>query len=339
MLRRGGQYRRQGTRGTRRRPKAAEEEREVSTVEDLESKVEEKLYHKVWVKNGAVIERKLNIVSLENAGIRWVQTFITRGWIDLTRFKAESILTLCQEFVANIKYNPETKKGKEKLYSYVKGMLDMAVVSHELLLEGDEWDGETQCNKIRLKDKYLVLFLFSCHTLLPLKRTVSMNLTRAKLLWAIGIGRTIDLPRMMFKTLCAAHARGDAIGFVPYTGFLTELFKRSGVHIPIGFTRVELERAIDRSSLSRFEGQRKKRKLEAVASEVSSMGMEDLKEAITNLGKEFSTKITKHMNEVNAHLTSLEEEFSRNTTMLQKIHGMLIRMQAKNDDDEDEDDD
>ena len=58
-------------------------------------KVEERLYHKVWIRNGAVIERKLNIVALENAGIRWVQNFTTRGWIELTRFKAKSALTLC----------------------------------------------------------------------------------------------------------------------------------------------------------------------------------------------------------------------------------------------------
>ena len=143
-----------------------------------------------------------------------------------------------------------------------------------------------------------------------------MNLTRAKLLWAVGIGKTIDLPRMMFMTLCVAHVGGDARGSVPYTGFLTELFKRSGIHIPIGSTRVEFEGAIDRSSLSQSEGQRKKKKLEAVASEESSMSMKDLKEAITNLGKEFSTQLTEHMNEVNAHLTSLEEESSCNTTML-----------------------
>ncbi|GFS34253.1 hypothetical protein Acr_00g0032940 [Actinidia rufa] len=261
------------------------------------SKVKEKLYHKVWVRNGAVIEKKLNIVALENAGIKWVQNFTTMGWIELTKFKAESILTLCQEFMANIKYNPETEKGNEKLYSWVRGkklkitldtfaeiyaipreeklefdfsdvgILDVAAVSQELFLDGDDWDGKTQCNKIRFKDKYLVLFLFSCHTLLPLKRTISMNLTRARLLWAIGTGRTIDLPHMMFMTLCVAYAGGDARGSVPYTGFLTELFKRSGVHIPIDFTRVEPEGAIDRSSLSRSKGQRKKRKLEKVASE------------------------------------------------------------------------
>ena len=81
-------------------------------------------------------------------------------------------LFLFQSMV-NIKYNPETEKGKEKLYSWVRekklkvtldtfaeiyailrgenpefdfpdvGMPDVIAVSYELLLEGDEWDGET----------------------------------------------------------------------------------------------------------------------------------------------------------------------------------------------------
>ena len=164
-------------------------------------------------------------------------------------------------------------------------MPDLATISHELLLEGEEWDGEVQCSKTRLKDKYLIRFLFSCHFLLPLKRTVSMNLTRAKLLWAIGTRKTIDLLRMMFMTLCATHSGSNMRGYMPYTGLLTELFKRSGVRIPLGITRVEPEGAIDRFFLSRSEGKRKKRRLEAVADEVASMGMEELNEAITNLGK------------------------------------------------------
>ncbi|GFY85310.1 hypothetical protein Acr_04g0000480 [Actinidia rufa] len=250
-------------------------------------KVEEKLYHKVWVRNGAMIKRKLNIVALENASIRWVQNFTTRGWIELTRFKAESILTLCQEFMVNIKYNLETEKGKEKLYSWVRGkklkvtpdtfveiyaiprefdfsdlgMPNVAAVSHELLLEGDEWDGEMQCNKIRLKDKYLVLLELSPK------------------------GPLIDL------------------------------------------------------SCLDLRGKEKKKKLEAAASEESSMGMDDLKEAIINLGKEFSTQMTEHRSEVNARLTALEEEYSQNTTMLQEINGMIIRMQAKNEEEENDDED
>ena len=36
-------------------------------------------------------------------------------------FKAKSILTLCQEFMANIKHRPVTEKGKERLVSWVRG--------------------------------------------------------------------------------------------------------------------------------------------------------------------------------------------------------------------------
>ena len=58
-------------------------------------KIEERLYNRVWIRNGAVIERELDLVSLENIGFEYLQNFMTRGWINLTMFKAESILTLC----------------------------------------------------------------------------------------------------------------------------------------------------------------------------------------------------------------------------------------------------
>ncbi|GFS29009.1 hypothetical protein Acr_00g0004960 [Actinidia rufa] len=84
-------------------------------------KVEEKFYDRVWVRNGAVIKRELNLVMLENSGIELLQDFTSRGWISLTMLKAESILTLWQEFMANIKYNLVTKKGKKRLTSWVWG--------------------------------------------------------------------------------------------------------------------------------------------------------------------------------------------------------------------------
>ena len=84
-------------------------------------KIEERLYNRVWIRNGAVIERELDLVSLENIGFKYLQNFRTQGWINLTMFKAESILTLCQEFMANIKHRPVTEKGKERLVSWVRG--------------------------------------------------------------------------------------------------------------------------------------------------------------------------------------------------------------------------
>ena len=81
-------------------------------------------------------------------------------------------------------------------------MPDLTTISHELLLGDDNWDGEVQCNKTCLKDMYLILFLFSCHSLLPLKLTVAMSVTRANLLWAIGTGKSSDFPRIIFLSLC-----------------------------------------------------------------------------------------------------------------------------------------
>ncbi|GFY80851.1 hypothetical protein Acr_01g0006600 [Actinidia rufa] len=326
------------TGGSSKKSKSKRKENVDYDASRFTGKNEERLYNKVWVRNGAVIERKLNIVALENTGIKFVQNFMSRGWINLTKFKAKSVLTLWQEFMANIKDNRETKKGKGKLCSWVwgkklkmtpdtfveifeipreknpnfefpdVGMTDLAVVSQELLLEGDEWDGEVQCNKTCLKDKYLILFLFSCHSLLPLKHTVSMNTARARLLWVIGIGKSIDLPRIMFLSLYTTHKFEDKKGFVPFTGFLTELFKRSGVHIPLDFIRIEPKRVIDRSFLSRSEGQRKKRKLEAGAYGESSIGMDELKEAILDLGREMNTRMSKYRAEVNTRMTKLEEK-------------------------------
>ena len=49
-----------------------------------------------------MIEIELGLVFLEDIGFGYLQDFTNRGWINLTIFKAELILTLYQEFMANI---------------------------------------------------------------------------------------------------------------------------------------------------------------------------------------------------------------------------------------------
>ena len=94
------------------------------------------------------------------------------------------------------------------------------------------------------------------------------------------------------------------LGSMPFIGFLTELFKRHDVPIPIDLTRTELEKPIDMYSLTRSEGQKEKR-LQESASEKPSFRIPKLQEAITNLRIEFDTC-----------MTSLEEQSGRHTTML-----------------------
>ncbi|GFY91121.1 hypothetical protein Acr_07g0013170 [Actinidia rufa] len=148
----------------------------------------------------------------------------------------ESILTLCQDFVANINHRPVTEKGKERLISWVRefefldfGMPDLLTIYHELLMGDDNWDGEVQCNKTRLKDR-----------------------------------------------------------------FITELFKRHNISIPVDLTRTEPKKLIDKYSLTRSEGQQKNRKLEASTSEQPSVGIQELQEAIANLRLDFDTHVIVH---------------------------------------------
>ncbi|GFS41513.1 hypothetical protein Acr_00g0074800 [Actinidia rufa] len=203
--------------------------------------------------------------------------------------------------MANIKHEPETEQGRRNCVVGVciSECRDAGLSSNftRIAIGGDEWDGEVQCNKTRLKDKYLILFLFSCHSLLPLKRTVSMNVARARLLWAIGTGKTIDLPISLGLSLRDP---------------LIELL------------------CPDLRDKGRRGNWRKKRKK-------ISYGYGDLKEAILNLGKEMSKQMAEFREEVNTRLSSLEEESSRHTVMLQDMKGMLIRMEEEDDDDDEED--
>ncbi|GFS36318.1 hypothetical protein Acr_00g0045330 [Actinidia rufa] len=238
----------------------------------------ENLFNKVWIRNGAVLERKLNLVALENSGISFVQNFTTRGWINLAKFKAESVLTLCQEFMANIKHEPETEQGKEKLCSWVRGKkikvtLDTFADIFEIPREENLEFAFFECWDAGLSSSFTRIAFGG------------RRMGRARLLWAIGTGKTIDLPRTMFLSLCSTYKASDKRGSVPFTGFLTELFKRSGVHIPLDFIRIKPEGPIDRASLSRSEGQRKKRKLEEEAQEGSAIGMGDLKESHSESGE------------------------------------------------------
>ena len=53
---------------------------------------------------------------------------------------------------------------------------------------------------------------------------------------------------------------------MPFMRFLSELFKRHGIHIPMDLIKIDQKKSIDRYSLTRSAGQRKKRSLKVIAS-------------------------------------------------------------------------
>ncbi|GFZ03462.1 hypothetical protein Acr_16g0000860 [Actinidia rufa] len=106
------------------------------------------------------------------------------------------------------------------------GIPNLPTISRELLLVDDNWDGDVKCNKTHLKD---------------------------------SIGKAIDLPSMMFMSLCSAYESSDVRGSMLFLGFLMALFKRHEIVIPMDLIRIASEKPIDRYSLTRSEGQRNKR--------------------------------------------------------------------------------
>ncbi|GFS29100.1 hypothetical protein Acr_00g0005390 [Actinidia rufa] len=183
-------------------------------------KVEKNFYNRVWIKNGAVIERELDLVEL--------------------------ILTLCQEFMANIKHKLVVEKDKEGLISWIRGK----------------------------------------------KLKVTPN-TFAKI----------------FEILQEENPE----------------FEFSDIGMPdLATVSHEIALGVSMNRMVRCNVW-KKRRTEAIVSEEPSIGMDELKKAITSLRTEFDT-----------HMTALEEQSGRHMTMLQEIKGMLIRMQARNDEEEDD---
>ena len=68
----------------------------------------------MWVRNGAVVEREFDLNSFEDLGFGFLQNFTHWEWLNLSSFKVESILTLCHEFMPNIKHRPVTDKRKKE---------------------------------------------------------------------------------------------------------------------------------------------------------------------------------------------------------------------------------
>ncbi|GFY91301.1 hypothetical protein Acr_07g0014970 [Actinidia rufa] len=276
---------------------------------------EEKAYRNIWVNNGAVIERgiRLNAFhSMTEKGSKLIKSWVRGKKIILTPD------TFVRYFGLRRVANPEFD------YPNVGAPL-VSVLCEELLEKGETWDGVGQCSKKKLCAKYLILFLFSCHSLMPLKRTVSMSLLRAQLLWAIGTGKSIDLPRYMFMQVYHAYAHPNAQGSIPFTCVLTRLFKESKVKIPQDLVTQAQENPIANNALSRSEVQ-KERPEESTSWQAALARLEDkLDTFITSTDARFKKTI--------------EEHAERNTTILQEMMAMMMRSQAAaGGDDKDEDD-
>ena len=81
----------------------------------------------------------------------------------------------------------------------------------------------------------------------------------------------------MFMAIYSAYDSSDVRGSMPFTGFLTALFKKHGFSIPIDLIMVNPDKPIDNNSLTRSEVQKKKkRKIAASSLEAVAVGIAEL---------------------------------------------------------------
>ena len=125
----------------------------------------------------------------------------------------------------------------------------------EILKPGAPRPGDIQLKMKFLKERYLPLFLWTCHTILPLARLSDVSLMRAQLLWAIGTGLTIDLPYYMFMDLYTLYTNPTPLSSIPHTCLLTKLIKGAKVKIPGNAVQEKSKGKITLKTISKSQAQ------------------------------------------------------------------------------------
>ena len=102
---------------------------------------------------------------------------------------------------------------------------DFREVSAEICVPGTHWLDRRQMPIRVLTPRYTPLYIFCCSTIFPIVRHSEIKRDRARLLWAIGTGRSIDLPLYMYRVFCEDYLRPRSQGSIPFGCILTRLIE------------------------------------------------------------------------------------------------------------------
>ena len=189
-------------------------------------------YGRVWNTRKIVVERRWVVSQFEAEPYGWLRPLTDRQWLGLASFRGQYSATLVAEFMANISSDPVCG-DRHILRSWVRGrdivitpdsfteQFGLPRVAHpeftydgehppshkemcaEILAPGESWTA-SQIRVRQIAPRYHPLFLWTCYSIFPLGRTVECSRMRGQLLWAIGTGRSIDLPHFMYMALWSA---------------------------------------------------------------------------------------------------------------------------------------
>ncbi|XP_038702214.1 uncharacterized protein LOC119998837 [Tripterygium wilfordii] len=229
-------------------------------------------FDKYWKKKRVTVERQWKLDDFQGItvgkfdALNWKPRIVELGWKKLVEFSGPCHQNLVREFFANISESSlegngrmvSIVRGKEVVltygkirsffslppsppgswFSYEDESEDWDVIMEKLFVLGTVWQNRN-VRKGLLKWDYVPLHESSCYNLFPQGRSAGVGKDRAQFLYAIIVGRRIDMPRFIFCHIHNCHLKsGDSQTSIPYGAFLTEMIRKAGV-----ISTVDLETA------------------------------------------------------------------------------------------------
>ncbi|KGN46897.1 hypothetical protein Csa_020731 [Cucumis sativus] len=209
-------------------------------------------YRKLVVKSSVIPERGLAPCEVHQPQL--FQNIMQRGWSDFVKQPEPAVLSIVREFYANMvegssrsfvrgrqvsfdygtinRYYHLPNFERDEYDIYASEHVDVHQIIRELCQPGAEWvinPGEP----IRFKSSNLtvsnqVWHKFICAKLLPVAHTSSVTKERAILLYAIATKRSVDVGKVIQKSLCNIRKSGMT-GGLGHSSLITALCRNEGV--------------------------------------------------------------------------------------------------------------
>ncbi|KAK1293939.1 hypothetical protein QJS10_CPA16g01459 [Acorus calamus] len=265
-------------------PKRARETFSSSDANIFYDRKAKKAFDKLFSKRSLILEREIvlekirDIPSYHNI---WTM-FQSRGWMDIASLGNVAYPNYVHLFYANIHdilpdnrtfrtylngkyYTISTQTIAEQLniprepnaIYYKKLSALKTTISEEICVT--ELEYYTTIQQSQLKPIYRILNTIISHNIVPMGHKSDVTEDRAKLLYMIGTNAPIDLPNIIFDVIVDASISQSSTDSLPFSVFISNMIKSSGVEIPSNETKAYSKSPIDDSTVKRSEGQLRKK--------------------------------------------------------------------------------
>ena len=225
-----------------------------------------------------IVERPIIFEDFEDIGIR--QIFNARGWVDYAKLSAPVYDCLVREFYSNAlivenrhlrifvrgaifhvtpvtiaEFFQSMRREQHPQYPYAEADLpELSMIGREVTNNPDfGWGRPNKYIKQGdLTDRNRILNLFTVNNLLPRAQKNQVYTEQAYLLYALGMGHTIDLPNLIIDQMVLTVLNKKPS--LPYGMLVTQLCRNNGVIIDPTWKEVPHYGPLDKTSLKKSHG-------------------------------------------------------------------------------------